>query len=51
MESPWLSIVIPSHNGERWLCAALQSVVDQSEREIEVLVIDASATDANLRIV
>jgi hypothetical protein len=27
----WLSVIIPSHNGERWLAAAPQSLVDQKE--------------------
>src|SRR5947208_1496856 len=48
---PWLSVIVPSHNGERWLAAALQSVVDQKDRGIEVIVIDGSETDASLDIV
>jgi glycosyltransferase involved in cell wall biosynthesis len=51
MEQYWLSVVIPSHNGERWLAAALQSLVDQNEPGIEVIVIDSSTDDASLRIV
>jgi glycosyltransferase involved in cell wall biosynthesis len=51
MEKPWLSIILPSHNGERWLGAALQSLVDQKDQGIEVIVIDASATDASWQIV
>jgi Glycosyl transferase family 2 len=47
---PWLSVIVPSHNDERWLGGALQSLVDQHEPGIEVLVIDASATDASLKI-
>jgi glycosyltransferase involved in cell wall biosynthesis len=48
---PWLSVVVPSHNDDRWLGAALQSLVDQNDAGVEVIVIDASATDASLRIV
>ena len=51
MGNPWLSVIIPSHNDQRWLGAALRSLVDQNDSGIEVIVIDASATDANLRIV
>ena len=50
MQQPWQSVVIPSHNGERWLAAALQSVVDQKDKGIEVIVIDGSASDASLEI-
>jgi glycosyltransferase involved in cell wall biosynthesis len=50
MASPWLSVIVPSHNGERWLGAALQSLVDQQLPGIEIILIDASATDESLRI-
>jgi glycosyltransferase involved in cell wall biosynthesis len=51
MEHPWLSVIVPSHNDQRWLGAALQSVVDQDDPGVEVIVIDASATDASIHIV
>jgi glycosyltransferase involved in cell wall biosynthesis len=51
MVGPWLSAIIPSHNGEQWLAAALQSVVDQRDPGIEVVVIDGSMSDASLEIV
>jgi glycosyltransferase involved in cell wall biosynthesis len=51
MERPWLSAIVPCHNGERWLAAALQSVVDQKDGGIEVIVVDGSANDASLKIV
>jgi glycosyltransferase involved in cell wall biosynthesis len=51
MPKPWLSVIIPSHNGERWLGAALQSLVDQREQSVEVILIDTSTTDVSLRIV
>ena len=51
MERPWLSVIVPCRNGERWLAAALQSVVDQNDGGIEVIVIDGSENDASLKIV
>lgn len=42
MDPPWLSVIVPSHNGERWLGDALQSVLDQNEPGIEVILIDSS---------
>ena len=39
---PWLSVIVPSHNGERWLGAALTSVVEQAQEGIEVIVVDSS---------
>jgi glycosyltransferase involved in cell wall biosynthesis len=51
MEEPWLSVIVPCRNGERWVGTALQSLVDQQEPGIEVIVVDGSAEDASLRIV
>jgi glycosyltransferase involved in cell wall biosynthesis len=51
MEKPWLSVIVPCRNGERWIGAALQSLVDQQDPGIEVLFVDGSGDDASLRIV
>jgi glycosyltransferase involved in cell wall biosynthesis len=50
MEEIWLSVIVPSHNGQRWLSAALQSIADQKERGIEVIVIDSSTENTSLAI-
>src|SRR4026207_768417 len=49
--SPWLSVVLPTHNGERWIAAAMDSLACQADPGIEVLVIDTSDRDATLEIV
>jgi len=51
MEKPWLSAIVPSHNGDRWLVAALQSVVAQRDEGIEVIVVDSSDASNSLEIV
>jgi glycosyltransferase involved in cell wall biosynthesis len=51
MAKPWLSVVVTSHNRERWLGDALQSLVDQHDEGIEVIAIDASASDVCWRII
>jgi len=48
---PWLSVIIPCHNGERWLTATLQSIVDQKDGGLEVILVDSSSNDLCLRIV
>jgi glycosyltransferase involved in cell wall biosynthesis len=50
MEKPWLSVIVPSYNGERWIGTALQSLVDQKEPQLEVLVIDGGSDDESFRI-
>ena len=51
MDKPWLSVIVSSHNRERWLGATLQSLVDQDDPGIEVVVIDGSVNDACLQVV
>ncbi len=50
-EKPWLSVIIPCRNGQRWLTAALQSILDQREPGIEVVFVDASTDRGSLEIV
>ena len=50
MEEAWLSVIVPSHNGQRWLSTALQSIADQKECGIEVIVIDSSTENTSLAI-
>jgi glycosyltransferase involved in cell wall biosynthesis len=50
MTSPWLTVVIPTHNGARWLGAALQSVVDQDDPGITAILIDSSETHSTLAV-
>ena len=50
MQTPWLSVVVPSHNGDRWIDAALRSVSEQDEPGIELILIDSSDDDRSVRI-
>ena len=45
-----VSVVIPVFNGERFLAAAIQSVLDQTYRPVEVIVVDDGSTDASAAI-
>jgi glycosyltransferase involved in cell wall biosynthesis len=44
--APDISVVIPVHNGERYLAESIQSVLDQGHAALELLVIDNASTDA-----
>lgn len=50
-KQPWLSVIIPTYNGSKYLAAALNSVVVQQDREVECVVIDDGSTDDTLAIV
>ena len=44
-ERPWLSIVMPAWNGERYLEAALQSMQAEGTRGYEIVAVDDGSTD------
>jgi glycosyltransferase involved in cell wall biosynthesis len=44
-ERPWLSVVMPAWNGERYLEAALQSVQAEGTRGYEIVAVDDGSTD------
>jgi glycosyltransferase involved in cell wall biosynthesis len=43
--TPDVSVVIPVHNGERYLAPSIQSVLDQRHPALELLVVDNGSTD------
>ncbi len=45
-----ISIIVPVHNGERYMAECLESVVRQSLRDIECVCIDDASTDSSPRI-
>lgn len=49
--APWLSVLMPTCNGARYLAAALESVAAQDDQGIEVLVADDGSTDGTLDLV
>jgi glycosyltransferase involved in cell wall biosynthesis len=44
-ESPLVSVIIPVYNYDRYLAEALESVVGQTYRHLEVIVVDDGSTD------
>jgi glycosyltransferase involved in cell wall biosynthesis len=50
MSNPWLSVLIPTYNGEKYLVKALNSIAIQDDFDIECLAIDDGSTDETLAI-
>ncbi|HEY1263674.1 MAG TPA: glycosyltransferase, partial [Terriglobales bacterium] len=46
-----LSVIIPTRNGEQFIAKALESIRQQGDHEIEVVVIDDGSSDGTLQIV
>jgi glycosyltransferase involved in cell wall biosynthesis len=51
MTRPWLSVIMPTYNGERYLRETFQSMVEQDERGFECVVVDGGSTDSNRAII
>jgi len=45
-ERPLISCIVPVYNGERFLAEALDSILDQSYRPLEIIVVDDGSTDS-----
>lgn len=43
--SPWLSVIVPIYNAERYLERCVRSILAQSFRDFEVLLMDDGSTD------
>jgi len=48
---PWVSVVIPTYQGERFLHHALDSIARQGSDDIEVIVVDDGSTDNTRQII
>lgn len=49
--APWLSVIMPTYNGARYVGHALASVLEQSPEGVEVLVVDDGSSDGTLDVV
>lgn len=50
MKRPKVSIIIPVYNAEKFLDRCINSITNQTLREIEIILVDDSSTDSSLEI-
>lgn len=48
---PLLSVIIPVHDGERWLGQTLDSLVAQDDRDFECVIVDSSSAEGTAALV
>lgn len=51
MESPLISCIIPAYNSERYLREALDSLISQTYRPVELIVADDGSSDGTALLV
>lgn len=51
MNQPLVSICIPTYNGEKFIAEALYSAINQTYRNIEIIISDDASNDSTLKIV
>ena len=49
-DMPKISILIPIYNVEKYLQDCLESVIHQTERDIEIICVDDASVDGSLKI-
>ena len=49
--APKVSIVLPTYNGERYLQRAIESCLEQTHQNIELVVVDDCSTDSTPEII
>jgi glycosyltransferase involved in cell wall biosynthesis len=50
MNSPLVSIIIPAHNRESLIGASIESALDQTVRDFEVVIVDNASTDGTWQV-
>ena len=48
-QNPLVSIIIRTKNEERWISSCLQSVFNQTHKNIEVIIVDNLSTDMTVK--
>ncbi|GEL16719.1 glycosyltransferase [Pseudonocardia asaccharolytica] len=51
LPQPSVSVCIPVYNGERFLAETIRSVLDQTYRDFEIVLLENASTDASLEII
>jgi glycosyltransferase involved in cell wall biosynthesis len=48
--APKISVILPTYNGEYWLAESIQSIIDQTEKNWQLIIVDDGSVDNSLKI-
>jgi len=51
ISNPKISVIIPVYQGEKWLNSCLDSIVDQTFKDFEVIIVNDGSTDNSLELI
>ncbi|MCB0758188.1 MAG: glycosyltransferase [Flavobacteriales bacterium] len=50
MNQPEVTVIMPAYNAERWLAEAVNSIIAQTHRDWELLIVNDGSTDGTLEV-
>ena len=50
-KQPWVSVIVPVYNAQKYLEQCLQSLADQTAENFEVICVDDGSTDASVELI
>ena len=45
-----ISVIVPVYNAEMYLCECIESIIKQTYKKIEIILVDDGSTDTSLSI-
>lgn len=51
MSNPIISVLVPAYNVEKYMAACIESIIKQTYRELEIIIVDDGSTDSTGKII